>query len=84
METSKLNFGSYRKKLLFIRIGNKLHVVSIWFLKKTSVKTCESTRQFLQSTSDDVSDSIDWKDKDYIPSEDSILIDNNVKSTSDS
>ena len=70
METSKLNIGSSRKTITFTIIDKKLPTsdrnTSLHFdnnIKVPQFRTCKFTRILLQSISNDISYSINWKGK---------------------
>ena len=90
METSKLKFSSSRKNMFFIIIGKQLPTsdrnASLQFfneVKVPSVITFELTRILLQSISNDISDSINRKDKYAFLSKEYHSLDISVKLTSD-
>ena len=59
-----------------LQFGNKVKVLP--------VRKFESTRILFQSVSDDISDSIDGKDKDSWQSKEKLWLDNSFKLTSNS
>ena len=90
METSKLNIGSSRKETFCVRIGKKLPTsdrnIFLQFgnnVKAPQVRTFEYTRILLKSISNDISDSINRKDKYTFLSKEEFSLDISVKLTSD-
>ena len=85
METSKLKFSSSRKNMFFIIIGKQLPTsdrnASLQFfneVKVPSVITFELTRILLQSISNVISGSNNWKDKDSLNSKNNTSHGNSV------
>ena len=91
IEISKLNIGSSKKKISCLRIGKELPTsdrnTSLQFcnnVKALPIRTFEFTHILVQSISNDISDSISWKDKDSLYSKEETSLDTGIKLTSNS